>query len=220
MAPRLRVAVPKLNQRHRDDIMRHLLRLPAQDRLLRFGHPVKDEAIREYVARIDFGHDRVFGVHAPDLALAGVGHLAFDPQAGAAELGLSVDAASRGKGYGYALLQRGVQHAANLGYRALFMHCLADNRIMMHLARKAGLHVVVTAGEADATLSLDRATHGDVLGEAVNDQFALIDCLLKQHDLWLAHAGLKSWPKPGDRDERRAIAGDAEAHQGEVPQRP
>jgi len=192
VGPRLRVAVQKLNHLHRDVIARHLLQLAAEDRLLRFGHPAKDESIREYVARIDLERDRVFGVHAPDLALAGLGHLAFDPDARTAELGLSVDAASRGQGYGYALLQRGVQHAANLRYRALFMHCLADNRIMMHLARKAGLSVVVRAGEADATLSLDRATHGDALGEAVGDQFALIDCLLKQQDLWLAHAGLKA----------------------------
>jgi RimJ/RimL family protein N-acetyltransferase len=193
--PALRVAVQKLNPRHCDDILRHLLDLPAEDRFLRFGHPARDEAIREYVARMDFERDRVFGVLAPDLALAGVGHLAYDPAAKTAELGLSVDPASRGKGYGYALLQRGVVHAANRGYRALFMHCLAENRVMLHLARKAGLSVIVSAGEADAKLALDRGAHGDLLGEAMNDQFALIDCLLKQQSLWLAHAGLKSWPK-------------------------
>lgn len=191
MRPEIRVVVQKLNHRHRDDIARHLLLLAAEDRMLRFGHPAKDEAIREYVAGIDLARDRVFGVHAPDLALAGVAHLAFDPVARTAELGLSVDTASRGKGYGYALLQRGVVHAANLGYRALFMHCLAENGVMLHLARKAGLSVVISAGEADGSLALDRATHGDTLGEAMTDQFALVDCLLKQHDLWLAHAGLK-----------------------------
>ena len=37
------------------------------------------------------------------------------------------------------LLQRGVLHAANLGFHRLFMVCLAENGIMMHLARKAGL---------------------------------------------------------------------------------
>ena len=220
MGPGLRVAVQKLNPRHRDDIARHLLQLPAEDRFLRFGHPCKDDGIREYVARIDFERDRVFGVHASDLSLAGLGHLAFDPAARNAELGLSVERSSRGQGYGYALLERGVQHAANRGYRALFMHCLADNRVMMHLARKAGLSVLVSAGEADGRLALDRATHGDALGEAVSDQFALIDCLLKQHELWLAHAGLKSWPGPRDReaaDEGRRTARDAEAVQGEIP---
>lgn len=195
----LRVAVQKLNHRHRDDIARHLLGLPAADRFLRFGHPVKDEAIQQYVEGLDFARDRVFGVHTPELALAGVAHLAFEPGERTAELGLSVDASKRGMGYGYALLQRGVVHAANLGYRALFMHCLADNGVMLRLARKAGLSIVVSAGEADGRLALDRRTHGDPVGEAMTDQFALIDCLLKQQDLWLAHAGLKSLSKPDDK---------------------
>lgn len=218
MRPALRVAVQKLNPRHRDDIARHLLRLPAEDRFLRFGHPTRDHGILEYVARIDFARDRVFGVHAPDLALAGVAHLAFDTSARTAELGLSVDATSRGNGYGYALLQRGVVHAANRGYSALFMHCLADNRVMLHLARKAGLSVVISSGEADGRLALDRRTHGDALGEAITDQFALVDGLLKQHQLWLAQAGLKSCPdrqgEPETANESRGTAGTAKAAQG------
>jgi hypothetical protein len=35
-APSERVAVLRLNPRHRDDIARHLLQLPAEDRRLRF----------------------------------------------------------------------------------------------------------------------------------------------------------------------------------------
>jgi RimJ/RimL family protein N-acetyltransferase len=218
MRPEPRVAVQKLNPRHREDIAAHLLALPADDRFLRFGIPATDAGIRAYVERIDFARDRVFGVHAPDLALAAVAHLAFDPASQDAELGLSVERAHRGKGLGYALLRRGVLHAANLGYRALFMHCLAENRVMLHLARKAGLSVVFSAGEADGRLALDRGTHGDPLGEAMTDQFALIDCLLKQQNLWLAHAGLKSWPGKADRpeaaNESRGTAGAAEAAQG------
>jgi RimJ/RimL family protein N-acetyltransferase len=185
------VAVHRLNPRHRDDIARHLILLPEDDRRLRFGQHIRDETVREYVDRIDFARDRVFGVHAADLALAGVAHLALDPTEQHAELGLSVDPACRAKGYGFALLQRAVLHAANLGYRVLFMYCLAENRIMMHLARKAGLTLVVQSGETDARLALDRGTHGGALKEAMADQFALVDCMLKQQYLWLAR------PQPG-----------------------
>jgi len=87
MPPALRVAVQKLNHRHRDDIARHLRRLTPQDRFLRFGHPTKDEGILEYVARIDFERDRMFAVHGPKLALAGFAHLAFDAGPRTAELG-------------------------------------------------------------------------------------------------------------------------------------
>jgi len=186
MAPVPGVAVHRLNPRHRDDITHHLLRLPPEDRRLRFGQHIRDQAVLDYVSRIDFDSDRVFGVHAADLALAGVGHLALDQAQQIAELGLSVDPACRGKGYGFALLQRAVLHAANLGYRVLFMVCLAENQIMMHLARKAGLTLVVEYGETDARLALDRGTHGGALKEALADQFALVDCMLKQQYLWLA----------------------------------
>jgi len=178
--------VQRLNARHRHDIARHLLQLPAEDRRLRFGQQIRDDGVREYIARLDFDRDNVFGIHAPDLTLVGVAHLALDPAQRTAELGLSVDPACRGKGYGFALLQRSVLHAANIGNRALFMYCLAENRVMMHLARKAGLTLVIEHGETDAHLKLDRQAHGGIFKEAMADQFALVDSLLKQQYLWLA----------------------------------
>lgn len=186
MAPLPRVPVQHLNPRHREDVARHLLRLEDEDRRLRFGRHMRDDMVREYVDGINFERDRVFGVQDADLNLIGFAHLALDPATRVAELGLSVDPAARGKGYGFALLERVVLHATNLGYRVLFMYCLAENGIMMHLARKAGLTVVVEAGEADARLILDRVSAGGVLQEAIADQFALVDCMLKQQYLWLA----------------------------------
>ena len=186
MAAASGVAVQRLNARHRQDIARHLLQLPAEDRRLRFGQQIRDDGVREYIAHIDFERDNVFGIHAPDLTLVGVAHLALDPAQRTAELGLSVDPACRGKGYGFALLQRSVLHAANIGNRALFMYCLAENRVMMHLARKAGLTLVIEHGETDAHLKLDRLAHGGILKEAMADQFARVDALLKQQYRWLA----------------------------------
>jgi RimJ/RimL family protein N-acetyltransferase len=180
------IAVQRLNARHRQDITRHLLELPAEDRRLRFGNQIRDSAVRSYVEGINFSRDRVFGIQKADLDLIGVAHLALDPVRQAAELGLSVHPSARTRGYGFALLQRSVLHAANLGYRALFMYCLAENGIMLHLAAKAGLTVVIESGDVDARLQLDRGTHGGVLKEAIADQFALVDCLLKQQFLWLA----------------------------------
>lgn len=179
------VAVQHLNRRHREDILRHLLQLPPEDRRLRFGHAVRDEAIRQYVDRIDFDRDRLFGILDPGLDLLGVAHLALDPAKKAAEFGVSVDPACRGRGYGFTLLERIVLHAAYLGYDTLFMVCLAENRIMLHLAQKAGLIVAIASGEADACLKLDRARHGNPVREAVAEQRALVDTLLKQQYFWL-----------------------------------
>lgn len=186
MLPLPSVPVQHLNPRHGEDIVRHLLRLQDEDRRLRFGRHMRDDMLRAYVEGIHFERDRVFGVQDADLNLIGFAHLALDPATRVAELGVSVDPVARGKGYGFALLERVVLHASNHGYRVLFMYCLAENGIMMHLARKAGLTVVVESGEADARLTLDRVSAGGVLREAMADQFALVDSMLKQQYLWLA----------------------------------
>jgi GNAT superfamily N-acetyltransferase len=195
------IAVQRLNPRYRDDISRHLLELPPEDRRLRFGQRIRDEAVVAYVAGIDFARDCVYGIHDADLDLSGVAHLALDPVHQVAELGLSVHPSVRVRGHGFALLQRSVLHAANQGYGALFMYCLAENAIMMHLARKAGLTVVVQSGEADARLKLDRGAHGGAYKEAMADQFALVDSLLKQQYLWLARPKSVDEVAAGERRE-------------------
>ena len=180
------IVVQRLSAAHHDEIVRHLLRLPAQDRRLRFGSSMRDSSIEAYVSQIDFAQDQVFGILGADLELWGVAHLALARDGETAELGLSVDWAVRGKGYGHALLQRAVLHATNRGYRALFMHCLAENEIMMNLARKAGLSIVVSSGEADGQLALEEPTQAGAIREAIQDQFALVDYLLKQQYSWLS----------------------------------
>ena len=180
------VVVQKLSGVSRERVARHLLRLPPEDRRLRFGAPMRDPAIEAYTGRIDFAKDQVFAIVGADLELWGVAHLALDPQEQSAELGISVDWAVRGMGYGYALLQRGLLHATNRGYRALFMHCLAENGVMMSLARKAGLNLVVTSGEADGQLALGEPTQAGAMREAIQDQFALVDSVLKHQYAWLA----------------------------------
>lgn len=181
------VVVQKLTGAHREQVARHLLRLPANDRRLRFGAPMRDDSIEAYVARIDLARDQLFGILGADLELWGLAHLALAPDSDTAELGLSVDWSVRERGYGYALLQRAVLHATNRGgYRALFMHCLAENETMMNLARKAGLSIVITQGEADGRLALGEPTQAGALREAIQDQFALIDVMLKHQYALLA----------------------------------
>jgi RimJ/RimL family protein N-acetyltransferase len=179
------IAVQKLAIFQRLQIKRHLQRLSAEDRRLRFGTFMSDAAIGRYVEQIDFSRDKVFGIFEAGLALSGVAHLALEPGSGMAELGLSVDSAHRGKGYGFTLLSRGKLHAQNLGYKRLYMHCLSENQIMIHLARKAGMQVVTEQGEADAHVLLGEATYGDLTRELMGDQVALIDYLLKQQTRWL-----------------------------------
>lgn len=177
--------VQKLVAFQRDEITRHLLQLSPHDRQLRFGTPTSDAAITGYVRGIDFARDKVFGILEHDLTLAGVAHLALDAETDSAELGISVAPDRRGKGYGFALLARAKLHAGNLAYKKLYMHCLAENHVMIHLARKAGMTVVAQYGGADAHLALEHGPLTDYTREAIHDQIALVDYMFKQQTRWL-----------------------------------
>ena len=150
----MNAVVQKLAGGESTQVTLHLQQLSQEDRALRFAAAANDAAIERYVASIDFAGDAVFGLFEPDQPLVGVAHLARCRDSAAAELGLSVAAHRRGQGYGYALLSIAAAHAARLGFRQLSMNCLVKNRVMIHLARKAGMIVVYRHAEADAHIAL------------------------------------------------------------------
>ena len=161
----------------RPALYEHFLSLASDDRRLRFGAPISDTTVRDYVARIDFGHDALFGVLDDELRLLGLAHVARSP--GHAELGVSVLEGFRGRGIGGALLERAHMRARNWGVGALFMHCLTENSAMMRLARRSRMDIVTEAGEADAWLRLAPADAGSHFGEVFAQRVALFDYALK-----------------------------------------
>lgn len=171
------IVIRELSSIDRTLLERHLLALEAGDRYLRFGHALRDEAVREYVARIDFGRDAGFGVFDDELRLVGAAHLARG--AAHAELGVSVVFGARGRGVGGALLARANLHARNWGVRRLFMHCLTENAAMMRLARRQGMAIDAETGEADAWLALPPANAASHFGEVFEEHAARFDYVLK-----------------------------------------
>lgn len=160
----------RLRSADRKALTAHFLSLGPEDRRLRFGAALTDEAIRALDERIDFDRDELFAIVGSDLRLVGVVHVAFYPDQ--AELGLSVLPEGRGQGLGNALFERAVMHLTNRGVREFFVHCLGENAAMMHLARKHGMRLVREAGEADARLALPAATPSSHLSEWVGEQHA------------------------------------------------
>lgn len=185
------IRVKELSERDRRRLLMHFLALDNSDRLLRFGSVLPDELITKYVQRLDFNRDTVFGVYDDNLALAAVGHLAFAPReavpsvtnatlkARVAEFGLSVASWARGRGIGSKLFERAAIHCRNEDVDTLYMHCLASNQTMIHIAKKAGMEIHRSYGEADAYLTLPPANPRTVLREAVEEQVAQFDYTVK-----------------------------------------
>lgn len=179
------VPVRELHTGHRERILQHLLLLNEDDRRLRFGTQTPDEVIHLYVERLNFNRDTMFGCFDSQLNLIGMAHLAYLPkvkgQPLAAEFGVSVLPNGRGQGIGTALLARASVHSRNTRIETLFVHCLANNRAMMHLAQKAGMLVEYAYGDADAYLKLPPANSGTIVEEAANEQWADFDYALKEN---------------------------------------
>ena len=186
------IPVQRLTEASRPALRRHFLSLDGEDVRLRFGVIIPPAAIVNYVDRIDFDTDAVFGVHDDELALVGVAHVGFTEDL--AELGVSVLTAHRGQGIGSALLARAADHVRNRFVTRLFMHCLAENATMLHIARKLGMQICVDTGEADAFLKLAPADPASVAGEFVDQRLALFDYALKAQAMRIRE--LNAPPRP------------------------
>ena len=197
------VRVKALAERDRRRLLMHFLGLNESDRLLRFGTVLPDELVTRYVQMLNFGRDTVFGVYDNRFKLMGVGHLAFAPRDAlpvvrdattkerVAEFGVSVSSEARGMGIGTKLFQRAAIHCRNADVDTLYMHCLSSNRTMMHIAKKAGMDIERSYGEADAYLKLAPASPATVMQEAVEEQVAMLDYTIKANTRaatkWLAN---------------------------------
>ena len=128
----------RLAANEHEDLLRHLLRLGAEDRRLRFGGYVGEERLRAYCRRLDrHPGSLVLGCFIAG-ELRGVGEL--KPIKGtwprAAELAVSVEAPFRGRGLGTELCRRLLVRARNRFITRLYMLCLSDNRPVQRMARK------------------------------------------------------------------------------------
>lgn len=184
------IPVRSLGPRHRPRIERHLLGLDAQDRYWRFGHSASDERIRAYVHDLDFARDELFGVFNRRLEIVAMSHLAYGPPpagdaAPEAEFAVSVQARSRGRGYGMRLFERAIMHARNRGIGSLTIHALSENAAMLHLARKAGATVQRHGSEAEAHLALPPEDWGSRLDEVVQTHAAELNYRFKAQALLL-----------------------------------
>jgi len=176
------IPVRILSTNHRPKISVHLKSLSPHDRYLRFGYAANDEQIENYVAKLDFARDDIYGVFNRRLEIVAMAHLAFsaDPQwATCAEFGVSVDQKLRGRGLGARLFERAVMHARNQGVALLFIHALSENSPMLKIARKSGARVERDGSESDAYLSLPVANIDSQVNELIEEGMADLDFQIK-----------------------------------------
>ncbi|RMW99342.1 GNAT family N-acetyltransferase [Allofranklinella schreckenbergeri] len=198
----LHIPIRSLGPVHRPQILEHLLNLSDRDRYLRFGYPASNTQVERYVENLDFQRDEIYGIHNRKLELIAMAHLAFDPPAEgkprAAEFGVSVSGAYRGRHLGKRLYDRAMMHARNEGAEIMYIHALSENAPMLKIARNAGAVVQREGGESEAYLRLPPANLNSRLTEVFEDQFGEMDYRMKvqayQFQAFLD--GLQRWSDP------------------------
>jgi GNAT superfamily N-acetyltransferase len=175
------IPVLPLSETNRPALRRHFLRLEPEDLRLRFEHVISEITLLKYVDAIDFQRDAVFGVFDDRLELAGVAHLGLRGEI--AEFGVSVIPGHRGEGIGTALYRRAYEYCRNHRIDTLFVHCLKENAAMMHIARKAGMQIVLDAAEVEAHLRVPPGDTASYAEEFLDDRVGLFDLALKSQFL-------------------------------------
>jgi GNAT superfamily N-acetyltransferase len=160
--------IRELQAAERDKLADFLLTLSEDDRYRRFGRAMPDDAIRAYVAGIDWSEWVLLGAFSSQAVLVGVLELA-DARPGAYEIAVAVAPACRGKGVGRELMGRALLKARVRGKDRVTLLCQADNEPMRRLARAAGLRAVTSDGETEGLLDLDAASPGDVAEERTRE---------------------------------------------------
>lgn len=184
------VPIRALGDRHRERVQQHLLALDDSDRARRFGHLASDERIGHYAEQMDFDGDAIFGVFDRRLQLVAMVHLAFQPQGGSAEFGISVLPQMRGRGVGALLFDHAITLARNRSVDTLVIHLARDNAPMLAIVRRAGAKLAFDGSDAIATLPLPADTLGSQIQEMLGRQAAEFDYRLKLQALRLN--GLRS----------------------------
>ena len=170
----------KLNILDKQKLITHLQSLKGEDRRLRFGMVATDEYIETYVSKsLEDSNSKWFGVDHIDGQLVAACHAAIINDM--AELGCSVDKEYRGHKLAQYMFDRAVTWLRTRGIQDVCMHCLAENAIMKHIARKNDMAVITEDGESDANVHLQPANAFTPLADNYADRMALYDMMLRKN---------------------------------------
>jgi RimJ/RimL family protein N-acetyltransferase len=135
-----------LAEAHRPRLVAHLCRLPGEQRYTRFQCKMSDEAIAAYVARIDFGSDRLLGLPDPGGDFQSV--VQASPQSpGRWELAFTTAPDFQRRGIATMLGRMSIDPLVAGGAAEAFIHCAADNVAMRAVAAKLGFNLHVKGAD-------------------------------------------------------------------------
>lgn len=136
-------------------ITEHILKLPSDDRYLRFGYNCSDDRVAVYVnnALIPSLSQQNFwyGIFDGELLVATL-HIATNGDV--AEFAFTTDIEYRSQKLGQLLFARGYQLVTEFKINRIYMVCLSKNSAMRHIAKKFGMSVMTQGTDSEASVNI------------------------------------------------------------------
>jgi GNAT superfamily N-acetyltransferase len=173
----LMAIVPLYLPRDRLVLETHFAALGVEDLRNRFCGSIRPEIVGQYIERLSATGVPSYGIFNPGHALVAVCQLGQSEHG--LEVGLTVLPAYRRQGLAKALLGRCASYARARGSKALIIHCQADNIPMLTLARRIGMHVETSHGDADGRLTLRSGTALDFWTDIAYAQEGIAESVMR-----------------------------------------
>jgi RimJ/RimL family protein N-acetyltransferase len=158
----------------------------GDDRYLRFGTTANDDFIMTYLTNSfqNFGTENMWFIVENNDKVVGTVHVNIDSK-NVAEMGFTVSPGYRGKGIAQNLFYRGSTWAAMRGAKTIFTHCLSQNKVMQHIAKKNGMSIItLDATEREASIKVTKGVLTSYYVDATMDHIAFVDhAVMKQHSM-------------------------------------
>lgn len=150
------IEIRGLNRQDAPLLAAHLKRLPPEARQSRFHAGINDQAIEDYVGRIDWHTTYVFGAMIDDMPCA-VAELVPDTGRGEAEIAVSVEPGYQHLGLGRLLILAAMLAARHLGLKQLVLTYQNSNRGMRALLQEMGGTPIADGHQITAVLPVPAA---------------------------------------------------------------
>lgn len=157
--------------------------ITGEDRRLRFGYTVSNDVINQYIrdSSLDhYGSRNMWFIVEEGCDIIATIHVAYTKQTKSAELGLTVNSKYRNLKIGQELFNRGATWARAMGAESIFMHCLSENKVMQHIAKKNNMTIVtLDPCEKEATIKVTKNQFLANVEDAVLEQMAIYDTAIR-----------------------------------------
>ena len=154
------------------------------DRRLRFGFESPDSSVKEYIEKsitYDYGYTSMWFVVDEGDRIVATCHVSLNRETNTAEMGCTVSPDYRNQKIGQELFNRGITWARMAGAEHVFMHCLSENKVIQHIAKKGGMTVVtIDPSEKESTIQVKQNRFEAGFKDYVMDTIAVYDMAIRQ----------------------------------------